>query len=123
VTREGGSVSNSAQGAQKLRTELHRYALAHPTGDPRYALCPTQKHPQRGLKPNTCAHHFRTLCRLAGIANASSDSGLRTLITQLASKGVPVRVLASLAGHRSIATTQRYIDANDEMKRSAVELI
>jgi integrase/recombinase XerD len=36
---------------------------------------------------------------------------------------VSVRVLASIAGHRSIATTQRYIDVNDEMKRQAVELI
>jgi len=28
-----------------------------------------------------------------------------------------------LAGHRSIAVTQKYIDVNDEMKRNAVELI
>jgi integrase/recombinase XerD len=34
-----------------------------------------------------------------------------------------VRVLASLAGHKSIAVTQRYIDVNDDMKRSAVELL
>jgi integrase/recombinase XerD len=34
-----------------------------------------------------------------------------------------VRVLASLAGHRSIATTQRYIDVNDDMMRAAVSLI
>ena len=26
-------------------------------------------------------------------------------------------------GHKSIATTQRYIDVNDELKRSAVEMI
>jgi integrase/recombinase XerD len=109
--------------AHKLRDELRRYAEAHPTGDPRHALFPTQKHPQRGFTPNTCAQHFLTLYRRAGIAHASSHSGRRTFITQLASKGVPVRVLASLAGHRSIATTQRYIDVNDEMKRSAVELI
>jgi integrase/recombinase XerD len=32
------------------------------------------------------------------------------------------RVLASLAGHRSIATTQRYIDVNDDLLRRAVEL-
>jgi len=36
---------------------------------------------------------------------------------------VSVRVLAALAGHRSIATTQAYIDVNDAMKRSAVELV
>jgi len=41
----------------------------------------------------------------------------------LASKGIGVRVLASLAGRRSIETTQAYIDVNDEMKRAAVELV
>jgi integrase/recombinase XerD len=34
-----------------------------------------------------------------------------------------VFVLASLAGHRSIATTQRYITVNDDVKRRAVELV
>jgi integrase/recombinase XerD len=34
-----------------------------------------------------------------------------------------VRVLMSLAGHRSISTTQAYIDVNDDMKRRAVELV
>jgi integrase/recombinase XerD len=32
-------------------------------------------------------------------------------------------VLASLAGHRSIATTQAYIDVNDDQKRAAVQLL
>jgi integrase/recombinase XerD len=32
-------------------------------------------------------------------------------------------VLASLAGHRSITVTQRYIDVNDDMQRRAVELV
>ena len=61
--------------------------------------------------------------RQAGLDGATSHSGRRTYITRLASRGVGVRVLASLAGHRSISTTQRYIDVNDEMKRAAVELI
>ncbi len=47
----------------------------------------------------------------------------RTFITNLSSKGIGVRVLASLAGHRSIAVTQAYIDVNDDMKRIAVELV
>ncbi len=45
------------------------------------------------------------------------------MIATLASNGVGVRVLASLAGHRSIATTQAYIDVNDDQKRAAVELV
>jgi integrase/recombinase XerD len=32
-------------------------------------------------------------------------------------------LLASLAGHRNISTTQCYIDVNDDMKRKAVELV
>jgi integrase/recombinase XerD len=34
-----------------------------------------------------------------------------------------LRVLASLAGHRNISETQKYIDVNDDMKRNAVELV
>lgn len=33
------------------------------------------------------------------------------------------RVLAELSGYRSIATTQHYIDVNDDMLRKAVELV
>jgi integrase/recombinase XerD len=67
--------------------------------------------------------HFFWLYRDAGIAGASSHSGRRNFITTLANKGISVRVLASLAGHRSIAVTQKYIDVNDDMKRNAVELL
>jgi integrase/recombinase XerD len=38
-------------------------------------------------------------------------------------QGIGVRGLATLAGHRSIATTHAYIDVNDDMKRAAVELV
>jgi integrase/recombinase XerD len=53
---------------------------------------------------------------------ATSHSGRRSFITALASKGIGVRVLASLAGPKSIATTHAYIDVNNEMKRAAVEM-
>jgi integrase/recombinase XerD len=41
----------------------------------------------------------------------------------LANKGVGVRVLQHLAGHRSITVTQQYIDVNDAMLHSAVALV
>ncbi len=44
------------------------------------------------------------------------------LKAELASKGLGVRVLASLAGHKNISVTQRYIDVNDDTKRRAVGL-
>jgi integrase/recombinase XerD len=36
---------------------------------------------------------------------------------------VGVRVLMALAGHKSIATTQRYIELNPTVMKAAVELI
>ena len=57
-----------------------------------------------------------------GSSAATCDVG-RSFITELASKGVGVRVLAELSEHRSTTTTQRYIDVNDDMLRKAVELV
>ena len=88
------------------------------------AICPALFQSQKGA-------HFsaNTMCQLllriydeAGIADATSHSGRRTFITNLAAKGIGVRVLAELAAHSSLATTQRYIDVNDEQLRAAVEL-
>jgi integrase/recombinase XerD len=108
---------------EKLRAELAAYQPKHPSKTAHSPLFQTQKSSERGFSANTATQLFLALYRGAGIDGASSHSGRRTFITRLASKGVTVRVLASLAGHKSIATTQRYIDVNDELKRSAVEMI
>lgn len=75
------------------------------------------------------AFSANTMCQLlcqiyskCGIEGASSHSGRRSFITKLANKGVGVRVLAELAAHSSIATTQRYIDVNEQSMRNAIEL-
>jgi len=41
----------------------------------------------------------------------------------LANKGVGVRVLAELAGHRSLQIRQRDIDVNDEQMANVVALL
>lgn len=108
---------------EKLRKELAAYAKTLPqsmaTAD--VPLFRTQK--RAAFDPNTLCQHFHWLYRQAGLDGASSHSGRRTFITKLASKGVSVRVLAALAGHANIATTQAYIDVNDDMKRAAVQLL
>lgn len=81
----------------------------------------TQK--RQAFSANTLCQTLNGLYRCAGIDGATGHSGRRSFITTLASKGIGVRVLASLAGHKSIATTQAYIDVNDAMKRAAVELV
>ena len=72
---------------------------------------------------NTATQHLQRLYARAGISGATSHSGRRTWLTALSQRGVSVFVLAEMAGHRSIQTTQRYVSVNDEMKRNAAELI
>lgn len=109
---------------ERLRKELAAYIrVTRFSPHPRTKLFFSQQRPIDGFDANTLCQHFHYLYKRAGIAGASSHSGRRTFITNLANKGISVRVLASLSGHKSIATTQKYIDVNDEMKRQAVELI
>ena len=107
--------------AEKLRKELLNYVRTYPQSDPTRTLFYTQKRDH--FTANTLAQHFFWLYKAAGLNGASSHSGRRTFITTLANKGVSVRLLQALAGHRSITTTQVYIDVNDAMKRAAVELV
>lgn len=106
---------------QKLRDELAAYLALRSDAQPQHALFVTAG--RRAFSANVLAQHFHYLFKRAGVAGASSHSMRRSFITTLANKGIGVRVLASLAGHRSIAVTQRYIDVNDDMKRRAVELV
>jgi integrase/recombinase XerD len=76
-----------------------------------------------GFTADTLTHIVNGLYRRAGLDGASSHSGRRTFITKLAEQGVGARVLQQLAGHSSLATTQRYIDIKPSMLRAAVELV
>lgn len=81
----------------------------------------TQKH--TAFSPNTLCQLMGQLYRAAGLDGASSHSGRRWFITQLAHSGVSPKVIMVLAGHRNLTTTQRYIDVRDDMMRAAVELL
>ena len=66
---------------------------------------------------------FKRVFDAAGIEDASSHSGRRWFITQMAHAGVSPKVIMELAGHKQLTTTQRYIDVTDEQKRSAMDLL
>ena len=117
---------------KKLRDELtcylqQRYGIANLLAvtqtDTQRALFPTQKNPTRGFTANTLCQLFHKIYKDSQMYGATSHSGRRTFITKLADKGVGVRVLMALAGHKSIATTQRYIELNPTIMKAAVELI
>jgi len=104
----------------KAEIEIYLRSFKRPP-DPERALIASKS--GRHFSANGLCHRFLELYDAAGLDRATSHSGRRTFITTLAHKGVNVRVLAELAGHRSITVTQRYIDLNEKVLRAAVELL
>lgn len=75
------------------------------------------------LAPNTVVQLFGRIYRDAGIPGASSHSGRRWFMTELARRGVHPRLIQQRAGHSSLATTQRYIEITPDQEREAVRLL
>jgi integrase/recombinase XerD len=70
---------------------------------------------------------FALAYQAIGLEGCSSHSGRRTFITRAARlvhrAGGSLRDVQLLAGHRSIQTTQRYIDGDSDVQRKLVSLI
>lgn len=75
------------------------------------------------LAANSLADLFRQLYERAGIPGASSHSGRRWFMTELARRRVHPRIIQQRAGHSSLATTQRYIEVTPDWEREAVKTI
>jgi integrase len=84
---------------------------------------------QRGdaMSPVSIVNWFALAYRAVGLAGCSSHSGRRTFITRAArlvhKAGGSLRDVQLLAGHRSIQTTQRYIDGDTDVQRKLVAMI
>ena len=105
----------------QLRQELVNYTNTYKT-QPKPTLPFIPSKTGKAFSANGLCQRFIKLYVAAGVDKATSHSGRRTFITNLANKGVNVRVLAALAGHKHISTTQRYIDLNEEVLKAAIEL-
>jgi integrase/recombinase XerD len=120
-----GGTARTVFVSERLRKELEQYVTF-------FRLCKlqdadtkffySQKRDSDGFTANTCAQYFHYLYKRAGIDGASSHSGRRSFATAIASKGVGIKVLQKLLGHKNIQTTSVYIYASDDMLRKAVEL-
>ena len=108
---------------EQLQTELGSYLdrLHGAVGEAGSSLITSKS--GKAFSANGLCQVMLKLYDEAGLDRATSHSTRRTFITTLAYKGVNVRVLAALAGHKSISTTQKYIEINDNVLRAAVELI
>jgi integrase len=79
------------------------------------------------MTPLSIVVWFNRVFRNIGLNGCSSHSGRRTFITRAArlvhKAGGSLRDVQLLAGHRSIQTTQRYIDGDSDVQRKLVSLI
>jgi integrase/recombinase XerD len=107
--------------SQRLRRSLSEFSATISLANPTRPLFESQKGGH--FSANTMCQLFLEIYKACGFKDASSHSGRRTYITRLANKGVGVRLLADMAAHSHISTTQRYIDVNAEQLASAVELL
>jgi integrase/recombinase XerD len=79
------------------------------------------------MTPMSIVVWFNRAYKALGLAGCSSHSGRRTFITRAArlvhQAGGSLRDVQLLAGHRSIQTTQRYIDGDSDAQRRLISLL
>ena len=79
------------------------------------------------MTPVSIVNWFANAYRAIGADGCSSHSGRRTFITRAAravhKAGGSLRDVQLLAGHRSMLTTQRYIDGDSDAQRRLVAMI
>ncbi|HEX8414973.1 MAG TPA: site-specific integrase [Sphingomicrobium sp.] len=120
---KGGRI-RSVPIAPKLRTalkRLHRRQQAPSAG-------PVIRSERLGhMTPRSVVNWFALLYRELGLDGCSSHSGRRTFITRTArlvtKTGGSLRDVQELAGHRSLTTTERYIEGDRAAQRKLVALL
>lgn len=79
------------------------------------------------LTPRAVVNWFRARYAVLGLSGCSSHSGRRTFITRtarLVSKaGGCLRDVQELAGHRTLTTTERYIEGDRDAQRRLVNML
>ena len=116
-----GARSRSVLLNERMKAELTAYKQSVKIKDTKQALFSTQR--SDAFTANSLTQIVNGIYKRAGLDGATSHSGRRTFLTNLAERGVSVRVMMALAGHRNMATTQRYIDLRPGVLRNAVELV
>ena len=118
-----GSDSGSVLVNTKLRRQLAKFAKQYPVHTSNRSVPLLFSAKGGGFTAQTIVNLFKRLYKMAGIDGASSHSGRRQFVTQLADRGINARLVQVLARHKHLSTTQRYIDVNENALRNAVELL
>jgi integrase len=103
----------AALAAWRLVSSSSEYVIASERGGP--------------MTPLSIVVWFNRAFKNIGLKGCSSHSGRRTFVTRAArvvhKAGGSLRDVQLLAGHRSIQTTQRYIDGDSDAQRKLVAMI
>ena len=79
------------------------------------------------VAPQMIVNLFRGWYFELGLAGCSSHSGRRTFLTTAAQKinlaGGSLRDVQSLAGHKSLQTTERYIELNNNAQHNLIRML
>jgi len=118
-----GSDSATVLVNTKLKRQLLKFAKQYPVHVSTRAAPLLFSAKGGGFTAQTVVNLFKRLYKMAGIDGASSHSGRRQFVTQLADRGINARLVQVLARHKHLSTTQRYIDVNENALRNAVELL
>jgi len=118
-----GSDSATVLVNSKLKRQLLKFAKQYPVQISNRSAPLLFSAKGGGFTAQTVVNLFKRLYKLAGIDGASSHSGRRQFVTQLADRGINARLVQVLARHKHLSTTQRYIDVNENKLRGAIELI
>ena len=110
---KGAKTRTSYIVAPKLRQVLTEYNKLH--RDCRNPNGPLLRSQRGGnMTASSMVRLLKQLYMSAGIPEASSHTGRRTFITNLAERGVDLKAIATLAGHSDIKTTALYVDASPQ---------
>ena len=75
---------------------------------------------------NGIAHWFKRTYEAAGLVGASSHSGRRTLLTNMARRcaqaGASLRDVQRIAGHADLGTTERYVEPSLDAQKRLIAL-
>ena len=116
-----GSKGRTVILSTRVRKEIEAFLKPRPMPSHDAPLIQSQRN-RRGFSTVTLSMLFKQIYELAGI-RTSSHSGRRTFATRLNAKGVGMRTIQKLMGHRHIGTTALYCDVAEDVLRNAVELV
>jgi integrase/recombinase XerD len=78
------------------------------------------RHGSGHIRSDSADKILRSAFKQLGIEGASTHSFRRTALTRMHSQGIPLKIICSISGHRSLDVLQRYLEVDEEDKKKAI---